>query len=499
MMRKKLLAAAVAASLTLTSGTTLAAKNPFKDLPEGHWAYDAVTMLAEDGVLEGYGDDTFRGDRLMNRYEMAEIVSKALEKYDIARPADKGAIKKLQNEFAEELKDMDVRLKAVENDVAEMKKGMSSFKWWGDARVRYFKNKNLGMVSGSSSDVHNSQWKTSNSNEMRLRLGFYGEPAKQLSVTGQLKFETDKIASSSTNGVGGGTSHASGYTAGNISYQKVGVQRLQLDWHAKNDFTVSAGRNEVSLGQGLIYWENPIDAIMVRKNFGDTASLLVGYGDASPGTWAQTSDYAFFANASYQLSPAVKLTAAYYASHSDDNNGVNNVVETWDNGNTWYSNYNSILVSRKFKQFAYGFNAQLAPRWNLVAEGIHNGADVTKSTTATGTTDTALDNNDRNGWWTRLTYGNLKWNEGGTWNVYGEYLSLGGLAVDSSGWAHHLNIAGGNGYGGAGAKGFGLASNYMLAANTNLEVAWYKLKPYREQPGYSKYKDTGYAALTYSF
>ena len=41
----------------------VAAANPFSDVPRDHWAYDAVTQLAADGVVEGYGDGTFRGDR----------------------------------------------------------------------------------------------------------------------------------------------------------------------------------------------------------------------------------------------------------------------------------------------------------------------------------------------------------------------------------------------------------------------------------------------------
>ena len=104
-MKKKALIAAVLAATTLSVTTAFAAENPFKDLPEGHWAYDAVTMLAQDGVIDGYGDGNFKGDKLMNRYEMAEIVSKAVAKYDGLRPQDKGAVKKLEQEFGAELKD----------------------------------------------------------------------------------------------------------------------------------------------------------------------------------------------------------------------------------------------------------------------------------------------------------------------------------------------------------------------------------------------------------
>ena len=56
------------------------AENPFSDVPAGHWAYESIAKLSAAGVIEGYGDDTFRGSRLMTRYEMAQIVAKALSK-----------------------------------------------------------------------------------------------------------------------------------------------------------------------------------------------------------------------------------------------------------------------------------------------------------------------------------------------------------------------------------------------------------------------------------
>ena len=324
---------------------------------------------------------------------------------------------------------------------------------------------------------------------MRIRLGFYGEPAKNLSVTGQLKAENPNIAREDYD-----SSHYAGK-----GDEKMSFNRLQLDWYAKNGFTLSAGRNELKLGQGLIYWENPIDGFLVRKNFGDKASLLLGAGDASCATWANSSELATLADLSIKASPAVTFTATWYKSHSDATSPVN-VAETWNNGGSWWNNWNKINTQRNFQQFAYGVNAQLSNKWNLVAEGIHNGASVTQTTDATGTPDTQLNTQHRNGFWSRLTYGKQVWNQANTWQIYGEYFALGGLAVDSSGWAHHLNISGGNGYGGAGVCGWGLGTTYMLAANTNLELTYYKLKPYdKNLTGFDNYKDVAMAALTYSF
>ena len=86
-MKKSLLVAALTSTFVLGSvGTTFAAENPFSDVPRGHWAYDAVMQLAEDGIVEGYGDSTFRGERTITRYEMAQIIARALAKMPEATP-----------------------------------------------------------------------------------------------------------------------------------------------------------------------------------------------------------------------------------------------------------------------------------------------------------------------------------------------------------------------------------------------------------------------------
>ena len=75
---KKSLVLAMAMALGVTASAYAA--NPFSDVPAGHWAYDSINKLAAAGVIEGYGDSTFGGDKLMTRYEMAQIVAKAMAK-----------------------------------------------------------------------------------------------------------------------------------------------------------------------------------------------------------------------------------------------------------------------------------------------------------------------------------------------------------------------------------------------------------------------------------
>jgi hypothetical protein len=52
----------------------------FPDVPENHWAYEAVKSLGEKGLIEGYPDGSFGGERSLSRYEFAEIVYRALER-----------------------------------------------------------------------------------------------------------------------------------------------------------------------------------------------------------------------------------------------------------------------------------------------------------------------------------------------------------------------------------------------------------------------------------
>ena len=121
---KKSLVLAMAMALGVTASAYAA--NPFSDVPAGHWAYDSINKLAAAGVIEGYGDSTFGGDKLMTRYEMAQIVAKAMAK---------GAnVDKLAAEFADELDNLGVR-------VANLEKKADNVKVTGEVRYLYNNDK----------------------------------------------------------------------------------------------------------------------------------------------------------------------------------------------------------------------------------------------------------------------------------------------------------------------------------------------------------------------
>lgn len=101
------------------AATCSAAANPFSDVPAGHWAYDALAQLTADGVVEGYGDGTFRGDRQITRYEMAQMVAKAMAKESTG--IDRSLINRLEAEFSEELSNLGVRVSNLEKHADRVK------------------------------------------------------------------------------------------------------------------------------------------------------------------------------------------------------------------------------------------------------------------------------------------------------------------------------------------------------------------------------------------
>ena len=155
-MKKTLVSALTTALVVGAASTTFAAANPFSDVPTDHWAYDAVAQLAADGVIEGYGDTTFQGDKNITRYEMAQMVAKAMAKKDVSA-ADKAMIDKLAAEFSDELNNLGVR-------VANLEKNADKVKWNGELRYTY----------------HNDQQEKSNDDERTHTLKFRLDPTAEV-------------------------------------------------------------------------------------------------------------------------------------------------------------------------------------------------------------------------------------------------------------------------------------------------------------------------------
>lgn len=202
-MKKKLLKVAVTSALTVAFAVPAFA-SPFSDVEKDHWAYDAVESLAQAGIIEGYGDDTFKGENNITRYEMAQMVAKALDQ-DL-NGEHKATVEKLAREFSTELNDMGIA-------IDELKTEQERVKISGDARARF------GAVDGNGDD-----------SDFRARVTVDGK------INDNLAFNS-RVSSGniSYNGEGEGIN----LDTANIGFKAFGLEN-------------TIGRQDVIVGNGMI-------------------------------------------------------------------------------------------------------------------------------------------------------------------------------------------------------------------------------------------------------
>ena len=133
-MRKKGIAAlAVLAAVFALCSCAFAGPRTFMDVPQGHWAYDAVEYLASRGALTGYSTGEYMGGKTATRYELASCVARALEQVDVQK-ADAHTVdllKKLSIEFSEELSAMGVRIEDIDSRLFELEESMGGWSFAG--------------------------------------------------------------------------------------------------------------------------------------------------------------------------------------------------------------------------------------------------------------------------------------------------------------------------------------------------------------------------------
>ena len=181
-MKKTVAAALTAAFVAGLSSTTFAAANPFSDVPAGHWAYNSVAKLAAEGVIEGYGDGTYRGDRNITRYEMAQMIAKAMAKNPTG--ATKADLDRLAAEFRDELDALGVR-------VAELEKYADKAVWHGKIEYTYTQTK--------TDPEHTGHKKKETDNGFIFRLEPKAEVNDHWTVNARIDAEADMKDDTTTN------------------------------------------------------------------------------------------------------------------------------------------------------------------------------------------------------------------------------------------------------------------------------------------------------------
>ncbi len=101
----------------------------FRDVPRDHWAFPAVEKLAREGLMEGFPDGTFKGKKVVTRYDMAVVIAKVLDRVGQVRasggsltPEETLTVNRLTNEFKAELDLLGVRVDSLERRIGSMER-----------------------------------------------------------------------------------------------------------------------------------------------------------------------------------------------------------------------------------------------------------------------------------------------------------------------------------------------------------------------------------------
>ena len=354
---KKSLVLAMAMALGVTASAYAA--NPFSDVPAGHWAYDSINKLAAAGVIEGYGDSTFGGDKLMTRYEMAQIVAKAMAK---------GAnVDKLAAEFADELDNLGVR-------VANLEKKADNVKVTGELRYHY---------KDDGADINGY------ATELRSRIWVNGQINDDWKYTGMI----ENIQNLKDNKGNENTKFQRAYVNGKLG-----------------GLAVQAGRYHAKWSEGNVY-DNRFDGVQVA--YGKDVKLVAGYGKAAHLNGVNDADNAkanakdtYYAELSGKVEN-LSLAAGYYKFEDvKEEAGVDDTIWTVAANYAFDKNFklgamylngdqdnykgddDGFVVTASYK----GAKAAKAGSWGLVAKYYDQGASTYIDHTMNGLADNDLFN-----------------------------------------------------------------------------------------------------------
>lgn len=177
---KRLPFGAALAALMLTTSFVMA-DNAFSDVTPDDWSYKAVSQLADEGVIDGYPDGTFKGNKNITRYEMGQIVARLMAKEDTLTADQKATLDKLSTDYAGELDNLGVRVDKLENQVFKDTTFMYDFR--ASAMPSYD-----NIFKDSDNDHDDSmgfRFRVNSYTKMTPRLWLYGQLETHMSMNGK--------------------------------------------------------------------------------------------------------------------------------------------------------------------------------------------------------------------------------------------------------------------------------------------------------------------------
>ena len=239
-MKKILAIAAVAA---LTAGVSAYAANPFSDVSTSDWAYQAVSQLSDQGIVEGYPDGTFRGQRNITRYELAQIIARLMANEDQFNAEQRATIDKLAGEYADELDNLGVRVSNLEAKVGNIS-------WSGDARMKWAQGYG---DNGNAEDSYDG----------RMRINAHAQVNDSTYVDGLLRTDMNFK-----------DYDANGNKDDNDTY----MQRLYVHHDFGSHVGVNIGKYAEFFGQTGMFYDSDLKGAELTYTANDAFSLTAGYG-----------------------------------------------------------------------------------------------------------------------------------------------------------------------------------------------------------------------------
>lgn len=183
-MKHAFLKAAIAACFACAA-VTVSAANPFTDVSADDWAYQAVASLSDEGVIDGYPDGTFRGDKHVTRYEIAQIVARLMAKEDTLNASQKETLAKLSSQYANELKDLGVR-------IAELEKKRGATDLITELRVQSI-DRYDNVFKGKKHNEISTRVRLNTITPVNDRVHLYGQIETILDMNGKESYDVNRI------------------------------------------------------------------------------------------------------------------------------------------------------------------------------------------------------------------------------------------------------------------------------------------------------------------
>ena len=188
-MNHAFLKTAIAAFVTCAA-VSVSAANPFTDVSTDDWAYQAIAQLSSQNVVDGYPDGTFRGEKNVTRFELAQIVGKLMAKKDSLTAEQQATVAKLSASYADELKDLGVR-------VAELEKKRGKIDLITELRVQSVdRYDNIFKDSKKKTNELTARIRLNTIARVNDRSTVYGQMETYLDMNGKGFYDIDKFDSS---------------------------------------------------------------------------------------------------------------------------------------------------------------------------------------------------------------------------------------------------------------------------------------------------------------